>query len=186
MADKNSNRNADNVNQAYKIFTKYGDFVYGVFRSKVKDEAHADDLCQDFFLSLVSDPIPLDVRNIESYLYRRITNDIIDASRRMEKYRTFKKDYAKSLDFSINKNGSRNAHIIDEGKMNKVFKFIKGQLFAREAKAVILRYRDNCNNQEIAKELNVKKGSVSSYICRGLKKIRQFFEGKGDSYNDNS
>lgn len=179
LTDKNSNRNADNVNQADKIFARYGDFIYGVFCSKAKNEAQADDLYQDFFLSLVSDLIPPDVQNIESYLYRRITNDIIDALRRMEKYRVLKKKYAKNLNSSINKNASTNAYIIDEGKTNKIFKFIRGQLSPREAKAVTLRFRDGCNNQEIAKELNVKKGSVSSYICRGLKKIRQFFEGKG-------
>ena len=178
LADKNGNRNADNVNQADKIFARYGDFIYGVFCSKVKNEAQADDLYQDFFLSLVSDPIPPDVQNIESYLYRRITNDIIDALRRMEKYRVLKKKYAKNLNFSINKNASTNAYIY-EGQTDEIFRSIRGQLPAREAKAVTLRFRDDCNNQEIAKKLNVKKGTVRSYISRGLKKIRQFFEGKG-------
>ncbi len=179
MALAHENRNSSAADHAAEVFAKYGGFIYRVIRNKVKDDAQADDLCQDFFLSLVSDPIPPDIQNIESYLYRRIIHDIIDALRRVEKHRTLMKKYSESPNFFINKNGSRNAYIINKGKVDKIFKFISGQLSAREAKAVILRYRDDYNNQEIAKKLNIKKSSVSSYICRGLKKIRQFFEGKG-------
>ncbi|MHC4792547.1 MAG: RNA polymerase sigma factor, partial [Planctomycetota bacterium] len=65
-----------NVNHAAKIFSEYGDFIRGVIRYQVGNDAQADDLFQDFFLSLVSRPVPADIQNIKKYLYRAITNDI--------------------------------------------------------------------------------------------------------------
>ena len=72
---------SENVNSATKIFDEYGDFIYSVIRYKVKDEASAEDLYQDFFLSLVSSPIRKEVKDMKSYLYRAIINKIFDTKR---------------------------------------------------------------------------------------------------------
>lgn len=174
---------ADNGSFAAKIFAEYGDFIYGVIRYKVENEAQANDLYQDFFLSLVSNPIPAGVKNIKGYLYRAITNDIFDAGRRMERYKALMNKYADYLSFSINKGNSKNAFINKE-RTNQIFGLIEGYLSPSEAKAITLRYKNSCSIKEVAKEMDVKKESVSRYICTGLKKIRQLFKVKQGSYND--
>ena len=50
----NRNNQANRVSIAAKVFGEYGDFIHAVIRCKVRNEAQADDLFQDFFLSLVS------------------------------------------------------------------------------------------------------------------------------------
>ena len=45
---------ADNVAAAARIFAEYGDFIESVIHRRAKNESQADDLCQEFFLSLVS------------------------------------------------------------------------------------------------------------------------------------
>ena len=177
LPGKNINTCMANVSLAAKVFAEYGDFIYGIIYYKVKNVAQADDLYQDFFLSLVSNPIPSSVKNIKSYLYKAITNDIIDASRQMERYKTLINKYANHLNFSINKNDSKRASI-KEKQINEIFELLSGQLSPSEAKAITLRYRERCSINEVAEKMDVKKETVSRYICTGLKKIRQIFKKK--------
>jgi DNA-directed RNA polymerase specialized sigma24 family protein len=76
LAETSNCRN--NVGTAAEVIAEYRDFIYMVICSQVNNKACAEDIFQDFFLSLVSKPIPHDVKNIKSYLYRAISNDIVD------------------------------------------------------------------------------------------------------------
>ena len=166
-----------NVDRAAEIFSKYGDFILAVIRYQVGNDVQADDLYQDFFLSLVSRPIPAHIQNIKSYLYRAINNDIVDAVRRVEKYQNRMQKYAEGLNFSINKNTPENA-LINKEEINKMFKLIEGRLPHSEAQAIKWRYIYNLNIKEIAEKMCVKAQTVSRYISAGLSKVRQFFNSK--------
>lgn len=166
-----------NVDRAAEIFSKYGDFILAVIRYQVGNDVQADDLFQDFFLSLVSRPIPAGIQNIKSYLYRAITNDIVDAARRVEKYRTRMHKYAECLDYSINKNTPENA-LIKVEEINKMFKLIEGRLPRSEARAIRFRFWNNFSIKEVAKKMHVNNRTVSRYISVGLRKARQFFNSK--------
>jgi RNA polymerase sigma factor (sigma-70 family) len=162
-----------NVERATEIFSEYGDFILGVIRYQASNHALADDLFQDFFLSLVSKPIPQNIQNVKSYLYRAITNDIADAARRVEKYRARMHKYAECLNYSINKSNPEDA-LIEIEQINKMFKLIEGCLPHSEAQAIALRYRHNYSIKEVAEKIHVNRRSVSRYISAGLSKLRQF------------
>lgn len=167
----------DVVDTAADVFDKYGDFVRAVIRHNVGNTPRADDLFQDFFLSLIHRPIPPDVRNIRAYLYRAITNDIRDATRRTKNYRKHIRIYAKPANYFINNKTPENASIEVE-EINRMCALIERQLPRREAQAVIARYGNNCDIKEIAAEMDVDYRTVARYISKGLKKIRQFFAAK--------
>lgn len=169
----------ENVHRASEIFAEYGDFIYNVILSKTRDQTITNDLYQDFFLSLVSKPIPEDVKNIKSYLYKSITHDVFDSTRRLQRYRKLMDKYIENSDFPINNTNPANAPIVED-KIEKVLSVVRGCLSPTEAKAITLRYRKGCSNKDIAKRLGVKKDSVSRYICMGLKKIRQILEDEGN------
>lgn len=170
------NRKSDvqnNVECAEKIFAEYGDFIRTVIRYKVGNNSQVDDLFQDFFLSLVSRPPPADVQNIKNYLYKVLTNDIIDATRRVEKYKARMHKYAEHHNYPINKNTPANVSIDIEETL-KIFELIERRLPQSEAKAVTLRYKDNYNVKEVAAKMDVNVRTVSRYISAGLSKIRRF------------
>jgi RNA polymerase sigma factor (sigma-70 family) len=164
-----------NVGIATEIFNKHRDFIHMVICSQVKNKSHVDDLFQDFFLSLVSKPIPRNVKNIKSYLYRAISNDIVDTQRQVERHREKIKKYKERCDFSINKSEPENALIKDE-QMNKMFDLIKGRLTSSQSQAITLRYVTNHTLKEVAEKMGVKTTSASRYICTGLRKMRQSFK----------
>lgn len=163
----------NSVNIAAKVFAEHADFIYVIICRKVRDEAQANDLFQDFFLSLVSKPVPTGIKDIRSYLYRAITNDIIDANRRVKRYQARLRRYAEVLNYTTNNNTPENA-LIEVEQTNKMFKLIEGRLPRSEAQAITLRFKDNRDIEEVAAKMNVNKRSVSRYISVGLKKMRQF------------
>ena len=173
MALPDTSKCRNNVGLAAEIFAEYGDFIYMVIFSQVKNKARIDDIFQDFFLSLVRKPIPQDVKNIKGYLYRAITNDIIDATRRVERYRNHMHKYSKHLDRPINKRTPEDAFICVE-EISKMFELIKGRLRNNEFQAITLRHKDHYNIKDVAKKMDVKRTSVSRYISEGLRKIRKF------------
>ena len=166
-----------NVERAAEIFAEYGDFILAVIRHQVNNDNMAEDLFQDFFLSLVSKPLPAGIRNVKSYLYRAVTNDIVDAARRVEKYDTLLHKYACNLNFSINKSKPENA-LIDIEEINKLIKLIKGWLPHSEAQAINLRFKHNQSIKEVAEKMHVSKRSVSRYISAGLSKVHQILKNK--------
>jgi len=169
-----------NVARAAEIFSEYGDFIRAVIRYQVGNDSQADDLFQDFFLSLVAKPLPEGIQNVKSYLYRAITNDIVDAARRVEKYKTRMNKYAECLNYFINRNRPENA-LIGKEQTSKMFKLIEGRLRRSEAQAITLRYRNSYNIKEVAKTMHVNNRTVSRYISAGLSKVRQFLtEKQGD------
>jgi RNA polymerase sigma factor (sigma-70 family) len=162
-----------NVARAAEIFSKYGDFIRTVIYYHVENDAQVDDLFQDFFLSLVSKPIPANIQNVKGYLYKAITNDIVDAVRRIEKYKTRIDKYAECFNYSINNNRPENA-LIETEQTNKMFRLIEGRLRHSEAQAITLRYRNSYNIKEVAKKMHVNNRTISRYISTGLSKVRQF------------
>ena len=122
-----------NVLTASEIFAEYGNFIRTVINYHVKNEHQADDLFQDFFLSLVYRPIPDSVDNIKSYLYRAICNDIVDNQRQLERYNAQIKKYQERCNFAINNterllliiNDILDIEKIESGKLAYKFKIIK-------------------------------------------------------------
>lgn len=176
---RNISDNEANIKIAADIFVKYGDFIYNVIRSRTSNKAQVDDLYQNFFLSLVSNPISPDSDNIEGYLYRAITNDIIDASRRTKRYQKLINNYSNNFNLTINKTSSTIAFNSSSDEVERVFQVAKGNLSPNEMKAFNMRYKKGCSNEEIAEEIGTKKESIIRYISIGLKKLRELLAVKG-------
>ena len=185
MALANANKKLDvpnNIDQAMKVFEEHGDFIHTVIRFHVRNAAEVDDLFQDFFLSLISRPIPKEVQNVRGFLYRVLSDKVKDRIRRIERYHARIYRYAACLERTIN-DAPENAAIEAE-ETERMFRLIQRHLSRSEALAVTLRYRNHCNTKEIANKTGVKPRSVSRYVSVGLKKLRQAIGvNRGRSYD---
>lgn len=160
------------VKVAGAIFDEYGDQIHAIIRFEVSNKTEADDIFQDFFLSLVHKPIPEGIQNIEGYIYRAIINDIIDMRRRTKSYRARLHRYAKYHSYCAKHEDAHNIMIQAE-EVQKMFQLIEEKLPRREAEAVIERYGHGCSIDNASKRMCVSKKTFSRYLCMGLKKIRQ-------------
>jgi len=166
---------AHDVHLAAEIFSEHGDFIRGVIRCKAGKENCVDDLFQSFFLSLVYKPPSENVSNIKGYLYRAIINDIIDNRRRIERYHNQMQGYARYLQNTIIENNPGNI-LIDKEEMDKMFKCIETQLQHSEARAMILRYKNNYKIKDVAAAMGVNNTVAWRYISKGVQKIGQLLK----------
>ncbi|MBN1764514.1 MAG: sigma-70 family RNA polymerase sigma factor [Sedimentisphaerales bacterium] len=178
-----SNVSHDNVNEAARIFEEHGEYIHRIINFQVNNKSLADDIYQEFFLSLIRKPVPSDVENIRSYLYRAIYNDVMDVDRRSKRYQERIKGYADfreqiTDDEDVTKNLSAREEI------EKMFEIVDKYVSRIEAKAIHLRYGENNNIQEVAKKMGVKTRSVSRYLSLGTKKIRQALSVQGVKEGD--
>lgn len=168
----NESRDATGVSAAAKVFAEYSDFIRGVIRYRINDEAQAEDLFQDFFLTLVLKPLPEGIRNTKGYLYRRIINSIVNATHRVENYRARIRRYAERAKYSDTEYNPESDLIVAE-ETDRMLELIESRLPAREAEAVELRYKEEMSVPEVASEMDVDNRTVSRYISVGLCKIRE-------------
>jgi RNA polymerase sigma factor (sigma-70 family) len=162
------------VESATRIFEEYGDLIRAIVLHNLSDREKANDILQDFYLSLVRKPIPADVRDVKSYLYRAITNDIIDAIRNERSYAARVNRYAEtSKKNCVDYNDPQ--IIVSQGQeIQEMFRLIERQLPSREAEALTERFDKGSDIGEGAKRMGVNKRTFSRYACIGVKKIRDF------------
>ena len=177
MLSRDTSSCIDSVNMAYEMFAEHGSFIRGVIGSRVKNEAQADDIFQNLFLSLVHKPVPKGIRDVKSYLYKAIINDTVDASRRVERYQTLVHRYSEQLNFCAYIISPENALSIRE-ETDKVLDLIGRQLRKSEFQAITLRYSNGMNINEVAEKMSVNSGTVRRYISVGLTKVRKFLKAK--------
>lgn len=173
MPSTDADNHGNHVESAAKIFGEHGSFIRAVISSKVKDEGRADDILQDFFLDLVRKPVPKHVKNVKSYLYRAITNDVADFMRCRQRYEQLIGRYGGNSNYSINTMGVEDALIIEE-EIADVLRVIEGRLKSCEYRAVVLRHGKGMSVEEVAGTMRIKRRSVSRYVSVGMKKIRRF------------
>jgi RNA polymerase sigma factor (sigma-70 family) len=179
VTDGNTEDYPERVKAAAKIFDEYGDFIEAIIGLQIKDKGVADDLYQDFFLSLVARPIPASTADIRAYIFTALGNDIRDVRRRAQGQDDLMKKYYENLKFLIDKQPSTNAFIING---QDVLNLMRGRLSPINAKVIALRYLENCSVNEIAKRMGIKNETVYSYISNGLKEIRKILSDGENSH----
>jgi RNA polymerase sigma factor (sigma-70 family) len=159
-----------NVDRATEVFEENADYIRAIIRFYIKHEAEAEDLFQDLFLFLIARPIPPDVRNVRGFLFKVINGMVKDVFRGMERRRS-----------RIHRYAQHNGHIADNRPESvlieaeeaaRMFELIERRLPPKEALAVTLRYRNNCDTEEVAERMGVERRSVSRYVSVGLRRIR--------------
>lgn len=168
---KETNNPPANLAYAEEVFAEHGDFVQRILRFHVRNQVEREDLFQDFFLELISRPIPEDVQNVRGYIYHVVYDNIKDAFRRIERYQKKLHRYAEHRRHIIEDRPEND--LIETEEIEKMFELIHRHLPKNEAKAMEQRYKHNCNTSETAAKMGVKPKSVSRYLSAGAKKLRR-------------
>ena len=164
--------NTNPVEDAGQIIVEYEDFIRGVIRSQNATNISEDDLFQDFFLALIANPLPEDIRNMKSFLYKAIINHLATSFNRTRLYEKKIKKYKNFSNFKVNKIDSTSALIIEE-ETDKIFEIIKDNIPKQKYRAITLRYIEGYSINEVADKMGIKYTSVTRYISTGLRKVRQ-------------
>jgi len=173
FSEKNRTEIRKRVGLAAKVFDTYGDDIRAIIHFNIKDKSKADDIFQNFFVSIVCKPIPPDIEDIKAYLYRAVTNDVIDVSRQKKCHQDHIKRYSECRKHSLTTEDPQNTAIQMEST-KKMFQLIETRLPKREAEAVLQRYGRGFSTTDTAKKMHVDKRIVSRYLSLALRKMREF------------
>lgn len=162
-----------NLEMASKVFNVYGDEIRAMIQFNLKNDNETDDIYQEFFLSVVRKPIPQNVQDVRGYLYKAITHDIIDVSRRNKSLRDRVHKYAEHRKYDLVEEDPQEI-VVQAEKIQNIFGAIERRLPKREAEAVLQRYSNDLDNKEAAVRMSIKRRSVSRYLSLAIKKMREF------------
>jgi len=160
------------VGLAAELFGKYGDEILAVICFNVDDQSKANDIFQDFFVSLVRKPIPSHIKDVKGYLYKAVTNDVIDSSRRTRNRQNNAQKYAYTHKHGIPQENPQEIMIHAE-ETERMLRLIENHLPKREARVFFKRCSNGLSTTDTAKKLRLTKGTVSHYFSIAMKKIRQ-------------
>jgi DNA-directed RNA polymerase specialized sigma24 family protein len=143
-----------------------------------------EELFQDFFLFLVSKPIPDYVQNIKGYICRALTNDIHDffGSRRV----TARSAEAICGHAEICFTGEdRIADLYGSGHGGALFRLAEKRSPPYLARTFPPAFREQCNIREISARIGVPPRAVSVYLSKAVKYVRECVERDGDQAGEN-
>ena len=157
-----------------KIYAEHDGFIRSVIRYAAKQRDDQDDIYQEIFLSLSQKETFDEIENIQGYLYRLIVNKVNELARkriasdlRLKKYVQWRVDEDAYTD---------EPPLVIEDEAAKTIESIKNFLSEKESQAILLRFRDQYDNEAAAEKMNVQKETFIRYISVGLKKIRDIMK----------
>jgi RNA polymerase sigma factor (sigma-70 family) len=190
FAGRDKIETAERVRRATDIFKTYDEEIRAMISLNVKEESVADDIFQNLFLSIVRTPVPQDTDRVPAYLYRIVTNDVIDETRRLSNYAEFVRDYRECGKHEATQE-TPESDAIEIEETHAMLRSLRNRLPYHEAEAVIQRYFYDNKAGDAAKKMEVDSKSFSQYLYRGKMKIlrsqrreREKREKQGDSKNE--
>lgn len=152
-----------------KIFAENNSFIRSAIRFHVSDEVERDDLFRELFLSLITRPIPSEVKNIKGFLFRAIAFRAKDAYRRKSTYQKKLCGYAENCKLPSEIRPESNAVKAEE--LEKVLNMVRTRLPKHEAAAISLTFSNNSSNIKAANSMGLKTETINRYVCTGIKKL---------------
>jgi RNA polymerase sigma factor (sigma-70 family) len=169
------------VGLAAEVFGKYSSEIRAMIGFNVKDKSKAEDLFQNFFISLVRNPIPPHISDIKAYLYRAVTNDVHDVFRRTKIHQESVEKYVEARKYDTVREDPQ-GRIIEAEETREMFRLIECRLPKRQATVVTHRYEKGLSAKDTAERMCVDKRSVYRYLSAAKKKLREFIPEKGGHF----
>jgi RNA polymerase sigma factor (sigma-70 family) len=157
---------------AAEVFHRYGREIRAMVQFSIPDQAEAEDVFQNLFLSLLAKPLPADIRSIKRYLYKAIVNDAISHARRVQCRMKHTRVYAIRQKRTLEVEGPQDAMIRAEQAQEVVQ--LTHCLRPAEARAVYSQFGLDCDldRDKVAEDLGIKRRSFAKNLWRGIRRLR--------------
>ncbi len=157
-----------------RIFEENFDFLSRYANSVLKNNQLAEDIVEDFFISLWEkrDTIVFK-KNYKSYFLRSIHNRCLDQlNRKATKLEYRIESFARPDDLKLTSKFYENSNSIDTEEIRKMIDDAVKSLPEACQKIFIMSRFQDLKYKEIANELNISVNTVEMQMSRALKKLR--------------
>ncbi|MBI2013321.1 MAG: RNA polymerase sigma factor [Candidatus Colwellbacteria bacterium] len=160
----------DKKSEFLEAYELYADALYKHCYFRVYEKSRAEELTQETFMrawQYVSEG--KEVKNMRAFLYRVLTNLIIDDSRKRKEQSL---DYLiEEVGFNLPDRGDKKA---EAGAVLSEIKDKMLRLNKWEREIITLRYLDGLEPKDIAEALDISPNNVSVKLNRAIKKLRKY------------
>lgn len=153
-----------NIEQLWNEFhLKIGNFI----KTKVSNSSDSEDILQELFLKIQKQNKNInEIKNIQAWLYRMVSNLIIDYYRKSKKHNEFTDE----INFSDDKNLNDNSIEINEC----IIPFLT-HLNDKDQEIINLIDMQGLKQNFVAKKLNLSLSATKSRIQRARKRLKKLF-----------
>jgi len=151
----------------------------------VEEESAADDTFQSLFLSIVKTPVPRDSTQVVAYVYRVLTNDMIDERRKADVHDRFVRRCRRYGDYRTRQEDPE-AEAIEVEETRRMLQALRKHLPDHQAEAVIQSCVLGNNTEDAAEEMDLDRRTFSQYLYRGKERMRRLIGEKRKEQGDNN
>jgi len=153
------------------IIDKYESAIVRYANRLVNDHDIAEDVAQEAFIKTYRDIQSFDTkRKFSSWLYRIAHNEAIDYIRKNKRIVGLDEAIEVASEIDLHKTAQKN--LDKSGTKDKLEKAIN-KISSKYREAVILRFYEEKEYEEIAEILHVPIGTVGTYISRAKKELKE-------------
>ena len=175
----------ENLKLAARILDEKECFLRAIIQANGCGQ-NADDILHDIFLSLVTKPVPKYIKHtINSYLFRLVTNDIIDIRRKERAYRIRISNY-RNYQRSIASITDIQTKLIEKETIQIIYDLINTRIPRYLRTVIYLRYKYQYTITEISEKLGIAENVVRVYLSTALRRIRVLTKMKDKDGDDSS
>ncbi|MFV8755611.1 RNA polymerase sigma factor [Nannocystaceae bacterium ST9] len=167
---RSSDRAADLAEQLDRLYRRHHRGVYGLaLRYGLGNEAWAEDVTQDVFISLLDELPGLDDReHLEGWLYRVTSNRCL---RKLRREQFMARPLVRWL-LAHDEAGSLEQQVFARRDLERT-RLALAELPARERVVVGMCHLDGKSQREVCEILGLSKGYVSKLLARGIAKLEE-------------
>jgi len=172
--DEKVNDNHENTVKFLELYERYEKRLYFYARKQMKDDAHAEDVIQSAFLSILKNMDKIDdieSKRTISYLYTIVDHICLNMIKENKKYRYFYENEMDQTDYPLF--GTQTDDHIFENVDYEDLLFEVKQLPPQYSDILILYGVSDFTYKEISEMLNMTEAAVRQRISRARKRLSE-------------
>ncbi|WP_316814361.1 RNA polymerase sigma-70 factor [Pedobacter heparinus] len=152
-----------------EIYRRHWHMLYLHAWKILNDQDEAKDLVQDFFFAFWEKSGSLDVKvNLKGYLYRGITNRVLNAVRKQKT----NNDFIDLIAAVMQESDNTTVETIDEHQLMALIDAELAQLSPKSRQIFEMSRKDFLSNKEIAERLDMTEEAVKKQVQRAVKILK--------------
>lgn len=153
-----------------EIYRRHWHMLYLHAWKILNDKDEAKDLVQDFFFTFWEKSSTLDIKtNLKGYLYRGMTNRVLNAIRKQKTNNDFIDLIAAEFEY----NDNTTIEVIDERQLIELIDTELAQLPPKSRHIFEMSRKEFLSNKEIAERLDMTEEAVKKQVQRSVKFLKQ-------------
>lgn len=160
-----------------QIVNKYKNMVYGLCYRVLRNEAAAEEAAQESFIKVWKNLKKWkgSLSSLSTWIYKITVNTCID----------FKRKYARLAEQELKDNFSYETNkAVETREISRLVDDMLKELNDAQQMCLILYYKQEVKQQEIAKIMGVSVKSVESYLLRGKRRLAEIMDERGIKLTD--